>query len=162
MASYDQAFSEVAQIFHITNFNDHQKNAIRTILEEKRDVFVNLPTGFGKSIIFQALPLICDRLFHEQCQSGQGNIVVVVSPLLNLIAEQVKSLKELGIKAVSISDVESEEERRQVERGCFSIVYGTPEAWLLNQRWRDMLTNPTYSSKLCALAIDEAHVIKQW
>jgi superfamily II DNA helicase RecQ len=110
MASYDQAFSEVAQIFHITNFNDHQKNAIRTILEEKRDVFVNLPTGFGKSIIFQALPLICDRLFHEQCQSGQGNIVVVVSPLLNLIAEQVKSLKELGIKAVSISDVESEEE----------------------------------------------------
>ena len=38
----------------ITNFNDHQKNAIRTILEEKRDVFVNLPTGFGKSIIFQA------------------------------------------------------------------------------------------------------------
>jgi superfamily II DNA helicase RecQ len=52
MASYDQAFSEVAQIFRISNFNDPQKNAIQTILEEKRDVFVNLPTGFGKSIIF--------------------------------------------------------------------------------------------------------------
>ncbi len=64
---------------------------------------------------------------------------------------------DLGIQAVNLSDVESED-----ERGCFSVVYGTPEAWLLNQRWRDMLTNPTYSSKLCALAIDEAHVIKQW
>ena len=163
MASYDKAFCEVAQKFKISCFNKHQMNAILTFIEERRDIFVNLPTGFGKSIIFQALPLILDCLFYEQiCQDGQGHIVAVVSPLLNLIAEQIKSLADLGIKAISLSDVESEEDIRKVEHGCFSVVYGTPEAWLKNQRWRDMLTNSTYSSKLCALAIDEAHVIKQW
>ncbi len=163
MASYDKAFYKVARKFKILRFNEHQKNAIVRFIKERRDVFVNLPTGFGKSIIFQALPLIMDYLFNEQIdQDGQGYIVAVVSPLLYLIAEQVKSLMDLGIQAVNLSDVESEDDRRQVERGCFSVVYGTPEAWLLNQRWHDMLTNPTYSSKLCALAIDEAHVIKQW
>jgi superfamily II DNA helicase RecQ len=65
---------------------------------------VNLPTGFGKSIIFEALPLIMDYLFHEQIhKDGQGYIVAVVSPLLNLIAEQVKSLMDLGIQAVNLS-----------------------------------------------------------
>ncbi len=72
-------------------------------------------------------------LFNEQIdQDGQGYIVAVVSPLLNLISEQVKSLMDLGIQAVNLSDVESEDDRRQVERWCFSVVYGTPEAWLLN------------------------------
>lgn len=163
MASYDKAFYEVAQKFNISCFNEHQKNAILTFIKERRDIFVNLPTGFGKSIIFQALPLILDCLFYEQiCQDGKGHIVAVVSPLLNLIAEQIKSLTDLGIKAVNLSDVESDEDIRKVERGWFTVVYGTPEAWLKNQRWREMLTNSTYSSKLCAFAIDEAHVIKQW
>ena len=161
MASYDKVFCEVAQIFKISCFNEHQTNAILTFIKQKRDIFVNLPTGFGKSIIFQAL--ILDFLLYERiCLDGQGHIVAVVSPLLNLIAEQVKYLMDLGIKAVNLSDVESDEDIRKVERGWFSVVYGTPEAWLKNQRWRDMLTNSTYSSRLCALAIDEAHVIKQW
>ena len=163
MASYDQAFCEVAQIFKISYFNEHQTNAILTFIKEKRDIFVNLPTGFGKSIKFQALPLILDCLFYEQTrQDGQWYIVAVVSPLLNLIVEQVRNLMDLGIKAVNLSDVESDEDIRKVERGWFSVVYGTPESWLKNQHWCDMLTNSTYSSKLCALAIDEAHVIKQW
>ncbi len=59
-------------------------------------------------------------LFNEQIdQDGQGYIVAVVSPLLNLISEQVKSLIGLGIQAVNLSDVESQDDRRQVERWCF-------------------------------------------
>ena len=46
-----------------------------------------------------------------------------------------------------------------VEHGAFSIVYGTPEAWLKNERGRDMLRNSVYSEKLYAIAIDEAHVL---
>ena len=157
MAAYDQAFAVVAEKFKINDFNVHQKTAIRTFIEDKRDVFVNLPTGFGKSLVFQALPFIYDCVANQH-----GHIVVVVSPLLNLITDQVANLRKLGISATSISDIENEEERREVERGSFKIVYGTPEAWLLNERWRNMLNNSTYSSKLCAVAIDEAHVIKQW
>ena len=156
-ASLTQLWIKLAENFKISGLHDHQKTAIIKFVKEKRDVFINLPTGYGKSLVYQALPFVFDYLFNKQ-----GHIVVVVSPLLNLIAEQVSNLRELGINAVSISNVVSEEQRLQVERGCYSLVYGTPEAWLLNQVWRDMLKNATYSSKLCALAVDEAHVIKQW
>ena len=43
-----------------------------------------------------------------------------------------------------------------------SLVYGSPEAWLKNERWRSMLHNDVYSCKLCAIAVDEAHVLRQW
>ena len=104
MAAYDQAFTVVAEKFKINDFNVHQKTAIRTFIEDKRDVFVNLPTGFGKSLVFQALPFIYDCVANQH-----GHIVVVVSPLLNLITDQVANLRKLGISATS--DIENEEER---------------------------------------------------
>lgn len=70
-------------------------------------------------------------------------------------------LKELGLKAANISSLE-DDERTLVERGEYSLVYGSPEAWLKNERWRVMLTNSVYSKKLCAIAVDEAHVVRQW
>jgi len=159
MASIDEAFCLAAKEFKIKEFNEHQKLAVRKFIEEEKDIFVNLPTGYGKSLIFQALPLIFDHMLDVS-----GSIVVVVSPLLNLIKEQVRFLNSLhiNISAISVSDIESEDERIKVEQGEYSIVYGTPEAWLQNERWRTMLSNVVYSRKLCALAIDEAHVIKQW
>ena len=157
MAAYEEAFVSVASKFKIKEFNLHQKTAIRTFIEDERDVFVNLPTGFGKSLVFQALPFIFDFLENQH-----GHIVVVVSPLLNLIADQVSYLRSVGVKAISISDIECSEDYGEVERGDFQVVYGTPEAWIINERWRTMLSNPTYSSKLCAVVIYGAHVIKQW
>ena len=70
-------------------------------------------------------------------------------------------LKELGLKAANISSVE-EAERTCVESGEYPVVFGSPEAWLLNERWRFMLTNAVYSKKLCAIAVDEVHVVRQW
>jgi len=162
MADIERAFVAVAEKFKISEFNEHQKTAIRAFIEDNTDVFVNLPTGYGKSLIFQALPFMFDSLYTEIDRENQGHIVVVVSPLINLIKDQVRYLTTLGISAINISGVESEEERRKLERGSFQVVYGTPEAWLQNERWRSMLTNSTYSSKVCAIAVDEAHVIKQW
>ena len=116
-------------------------------------MFVNLPTGFGKSLIYQALPLVCDTLH------GTGH--VVVSPPVNLMKDQVGKLVNLGIPAVTLSDV-SEDDMKAVERGAFSVVYGSPEAWLKIDRWRKMLASNYYRKKLCAIAVDEAHVVKQW
>lgn len=155
--SLESVLSDVAKIFKIPSFNEHQKTALLTVVKEKCDLFVNLPTAYGKSLIFQAIPFIFDSL-----ENNKGHIVVVVSPLINLIQDQVERLKQLGVSAVNLSDIEDEKERRRVESGCFQIVYGTPEAWLQNERWRDMLKNSTYTSKLRAVAVDEAHVIKQW
>ena len=58
-----------------------------------------------------------------------GHIVAVISPLVNLMKDQVVKLSSLGIPAVNLSEID-EEKAMGVEKGVFSIVYGSPEAWL--------------------------------
>ena len=157
MATLEEAFDVVSTKFGISSLNEQQKAGIRQIVEGGKDVFVNLPTGFGKSLLYQALPLVFDHTRQEP-----GHIVVVVSPLISLMEDQVSRLNELGLKAVNISGLVEEDKRTLVESGGYSLVYGSPEAWLKNERWRSMLVNPVYKKKLCAIAVDEAHVIRQW
>ena len=124
-------------------------------MDKKKDVFINLPTGFGKSLIYQALTIV-----FNITRNSTGH-VVVISPLGNLMKDQVENLKKLGITAISLSNVK-DEEAKDVEEGHFVVVYGTPEASLNNECWRKMLLSGIYAAKLCAIAVDEAHVIKQW
>ena len=86
---------------------------------EKTDEFINLPTGFGKSLIYQALPLICDTVRG----STEHIVVVVVSPLVHLMKDQPTKLANIGIPAVTFSDI-NDENMRVVERGAFSVVSG--------------------------------------
>ena len=62
---------------------------------------------------------------------------VVVSPLVNLMKDQATKLANIGIPAVTLSDI-SEENMKVVEREAFSVklVYGSPEAWSKIDRWR--------------------------
>ena len=86
----------------------------------------------------------------------------MVSPLVNLMRNQVKRLRNLGVSVVSLSTIESDEEAKALEEGKYSVVYGSPESLLKTERWRRMLSNKVNSKMVCALAIDKAHVIKQW
>ena len=97
---------------------------------EKTDELINLPMGFGKSLMYQALPLFCDTV-----RRTTGHIVVVVSPLVNLMKDQATKVANIGIPAVTLSDI-SEENMRVVERGAFFVVCGSPEAWLKIDRCR--------------------------
>ena len=56
----DAAFGKVCDVFGFRTLNEHQKNVLKFLIEKKKDVFANLPTGFGnyKSVIFQAFPLL--------------------------------------------------------------------------------------------------------
>ena len=123
IANVAAVFDLVSQKFCIRELNALQKEAIIQFVEKQRDVFINLPTGFGKSFIYQALPLVFDAMH------GEGHIVVVVSPLVSLMKDQVQKLRNLGISAVTLSDIE-EEDAKAVEKGFFSVVYGSPEAFL--------------------------------
>ena len=123
----------------------------QSFVKKKIDVFVNLPTGFGKLLIYQALPLVFDVT-----RNSTGHIVVVISPLVNLMKDQVEILRKIFLPTVSLSDI-TDREYRALDEGRYRVVYRTPEAWLNNERISD-----TYTSKLCAIAVDEAHIIKQW
>jgi len=158
MADVDVAFSRVCDVFGFKTLNEHQKNALKFVIEKKKDVFVNLPTGFGKSVIFQALPL----LFACVEPRREKNLVIVVSPLVSLMKNQVNLLLSLGISATSLNNETSDADRRKVESRRFSIVYGSPESWLGDTRWRKMLTSDTYKNSVRAVAVDEAHIICHW
>ena len=97
---------------------------------EKTNELINLPMGFGKSLMYQALPLFCDTV-----RRTTRHIVVVVSPLVNLMKDQATKVANIGIPAVTLSDI-SEENMRVVERGAFFVVCGSPEAWLKIDRCR--------------------------
>ena len=153
------AFSKVCATFGIEKLNKQQEEAIRCVVLEKKDVFVNLPTGFGKSLIFQALPEVFSSL---QRSDRSRNIVIVVSPLISLMKDQVSRLTSLGISAICLSDINTESQRRKLENGEFSIVYGSPESWLNDERWRKMLSSEAYNSFERAVAVDEAHIISHW
>ena len=156
-SSLDHAFVKVCDIFGFEKLNKHQEEAIRELVELKVDVYVNLPTGYGKSVVFQALPTVFASV--DKCEK---NIVIVISPLINLMKDQVSRLSLLEVSAISLSDISSAAEVKKVESGEFSIVYGSPESWLGDIRWRRMLASKTYKSYMRAVAVDEAHLICHW
>ena len=80
-------------------------------------MFVNFPIGFGKSLIYQALPLIQGRY---NLKGFWPYVVVVVSPPVNLMQEQVIHLRSLGISLVSLSNIE-ENDLKYVEREKFVV-----------------------------------------
>ena len=108
MADLSSSFSKVCEQFKFSELNKHQKEAIISVVLKKKDVFVSLPTGFGKSVIFQALPMVFDGFTGES-----GHIVIVVSPLLSLIKDQTERLRQVGISCVSLSDVSMQGETKQ-------------------------------------------------
>ena len=65
--------------FKIPGFNSYQKLAIEKFVIQKQDVLVNLPAGSGKSLIYQALPIVFDSIFKEQ-----GHIVNYI-PFLSVL-----------------------------------------------------------------------------
>ena len=66
---------------------------------EGNDVFVWLPTGFGKSVIYESLSFVFDCL-----KNISNSVVLVVSPLVSLMVEQVKSLAKRGVCCAIMSD----------------------------------------------------------
>ena len=59
----EDALRKVCEVFGFERQNKHQEKALRLVVESKSDVFVNPPTGFGKSVVFQALPVV---YFHVE------------------------------------------------------------------------------------------------
>ena len=84
------------------------------------DVFVSLPTGYGKSLCYTLLPPVFDFLRGVK----EKSIVLVVSPLLALMKDQVASISE-GLSAVFISDKDSTPPtvKREIKNGIFQVVF---------------------------------------
>ena len=126
---------------HLT-LKDQQRQAIYAVYSGK-DVFVFLPTGFGKSICYQVLPFLFDH--KSGLAGGQKKCVIIVSPLVSLMVDQVRNLRKNGAEAVVISSssrkssmIDKEFLASERSLKSASLVFSSPEA-LTSLKWREML-----------------------
>ena len=158
---FESSFQSVLPRFGVKELKDEQTAALFYVLSGK-EVFVNLPTGFGKSLIYQLAPLFAEELSRRQNGKVRPAIVLVISPLVYLIKDQVKSLQQKGIKASFIGAGQEEANFKEIVNGEMNIVYSSPEVMLANDRWGEMICSEVYQQNVVTVAVDEAHCITQW
>ena len=148
----DPLISALHQNFGWNSYKPGQRPIIEEILSG-RDVLAILPTGGGKSLCYQLPALV-----------KQG-LVVVISPLVALMEDQVKQLRNRGIEAAFLHSGLELNQRRDVYQALnenkIRLLYIAPER-LKHERTRQFLAKKSKCGELVALAIDEAHCISSW
>ena len=148
--------SVVATLPNIEKSKPEQEQALLSFVGG-HDVVALLPTGFGKSLIFQLAPLVVKELGKANAGDAKP-IVIVVSPLVALMEDQVKEAEQLGVHAGQLGVHDD----RDILDGSLSLVFGSPESWLLNNKWRRMLASTIYQDNLIGIVVDEVHVTYKW
>ena len=130
------------------SFRGIQEQIIESI-GSGRDTLGLMPTGGGKSITFQVPALAMD------------GVCLVITPLIALMKDQVRILREHGIKAAAIHTGMKREEIITVMENCifggYKFLYVSPER-LSSELFRTKLRH----LKICLLTVDESHCISQW
>jgi ATP-dependent DNA helicase RecQ len=148
MVQIEKALSILTTYFGYPSFRTGQEQVIRGVMQN-RDTLCVMPTGGGKSVCYQVPALVMD------------GTVLVISPLISLMKDQVDALHQVGIPAAYInSSLSSEEYFETMERavlGEYQLLYVAPER----------LDSPSFKNQLRRMtipmvAIDEAHCISQW
>ena len=140
----------------ISALTQHQSKALLNFLCGK-DTFVCLPTGHGKSLIYQLCPVVVKELSSLGLKQFPSDpVVVVISPLNYLIEDQIRSCERMGLK---VCKVDSESLEQLKDTSDFEILYASPEIFDV-QEARSLLQQ--YSARLIGIAIDESHCIVHW
>ncbi|OCF58975.1 ATP-dependent DNA helicase [Kwoniella mangroviensis CBS 10435] len=96
-----QVSQTLKRVFHLDNFRLCQEGVINAAVD-KRDIVCVMPTGGGKSLTYQ-LPAVMGR-----------GLTIVISPLLALIWDQVRALKEIGVECVMMTGATSTSEQNEI------------------------------------------------
>ncbi|MBU1822301.1 MAG: DEAD/DEAH box helicase, partial [Bacteroidetes bacterium] len=136
------------EIFGYSQFRGDQEIIIQNILN-KKNTFVIMPTGAGKSLCYQLPAIVTDGM------------AIVISPLIALMKNQVDQLNAFGINAQFLNSTLTKSEINRVKRdaldGSLKLLYIAPES-LTKEENLDFLQK----TKLSFVAIDEAHCISEW
>ena len=156
-----------AKYWNIHRFRPLQLEIMQSILAG-RDTFGILSTGSGKSLCFQ-LPALIRR--------NQGRVVLVISPLISLMVDQVSELNERGLKAVFLTSQTDKNEVKTITTQLqqmaqnrssnapgeeIKFVYVTPEKIAKNKRFMTLLEKLYVAQRLALIVIDECHCCSQY
>ncbi len=163
----DEAKEILQQIFLIPEeggapypWHDYQHPCLNEILPAKKDLLISLPTGAGKSLLFQG-PALFRSAFS--CK-----LSIVISPLRALMQDQVDALWNKGfysnVEFLSgdKSHVEIRDIYRRVSGGEVTLLYITPERFRSRSFENCLLTRLDADNGLEYVVFDEAHCISQW
>ena len=89
------------------------------------------------------------------------SIVLVVSPLLALMKDQVSAYSAKGLTACAVTHETTPEEKRNIREGKYQLFFFSPET-LSKRQWFDQIQLEPYHSNIVAFVVDEAHCIKHW
>ena len=144
----DAATRALAEVWGYPAFRPGQDKAVTQAMAG-RDVLAVLPTGGGKSLIYQ-VPAVARR-----------GLVLVVSPLIALMQDQVDALARRGVRAAVLHGGLSRRAADQIwtdaEHGLYRLVYLTPE-----RLQTDLFAARAPRLAVDLLAVDEAHCISEW
>ncbi|CAH3022187.1 unnamed protein product, partial [Porites evermanni] len=151
-SALEKALLALAGLGISLKLQSEQKQAVTTLLS-RQDLLAVLPTGFGKSLIFQLLVRVKEIL------TGKPACVIVVCPLKSIVHDQLSKATAMGLTATSLSDASLED----VENGKYQLIFGSAEEILekLFLSWLKKSNTPLHQN-LAALIVDESHTVETW
>jgi ATP-dependent DNA helicase RecQ len=146
---YPELEASLKRYFGYDGFRPGQRQVMVNALENQ-DQLIVMPTGAGKSLCFQLPALL------------KPGMMVVVSPLIALMQDQVQALQANGVAATflnsSLKAAETQERLRQIRQQAIKLLYVAPER-LLMPEFLELLNA---HGQISAFAIDEAHCVSEW
>jgi ATP-dependent DNA helicase RecQ len=144
---------ELLARFGLERFRPGQREAVQAALDG-RDSLVVMPTGGGKSLCYQ-LPALAGE------SDPSRPLVVVVSPLIALMADQWRRLQEAGVRASMLAsgmeDGHNEQALSEIEAGATQLVLAAPERFA-SSAFRAALAR----RRVGLFVVDEAHCVAEW
>ncbi len=147
-APVEQTPERLLERFGLREFRPGQREAVQAALDG-RDSLVVMPTGGGKSLCYQ-LPALAD-----------GGLVLVVSPLIALMSDQLRRLNEAGVRAAMLASGMAEghnaQALREIAAGSCQLVLAAPERFG-SAAFREALARRS----VALFVVDEAHCVAEW
>jgi ATP-dependent DNA helicase RecQ len=134
------------RIFGFDHFRGVQQQVVERVLAGQHTLAV-MPTGAGKSLCYQ-LPAV-----------ARDGTALVISPLIALMHDQIRSADAIGLKAASLTSADADRDAtvQRLRAGELDLIYVAPER-ATGEAFRRLIG----SVELALIAIDEAHCVSEW
>ena len=147
----DVALDYAASQLKFADLKTSQRDALENFMLGK-DVFVSLPTGYGKSLIYQAAPFCMDSM-----KKTDDSMAIVISPLVSLMRDQQAALQRRGISSCYMGDNDKDGNMGNILTS--KIILASPET-MIGERGRSLLLKNRH--RICGIFVDESHCVAMW